>query len=204
MRVNRYYLLALAVSLAALFSLRLYLEAEEPELAEHILVVGFCAVLFILGILAWRGARKSGFEAVAAETKRLRRAGLLDSRSHRVGRALRIAESAVEGPHYLLEIEDGRVLYLAGQYLYQEDGEGLFPAERVTIVRHKEHGYVVELVCEGDRVELAADLPASPHVWEPYADGDLPDIAFDELLAACASTAHVDGKASRSCNHGQP
>ena len=192
MRVNRSYLLALAVSLAALFSLRFYLEKDDPELAERVLVFGFCAVLFILGILAWRGARKSGFDAVAAEMERLRRAGLLNTRSHQVARAFRIAESAVEGPHYFLELKDGHVLYLAGQYLYQEDGEGLFPAEHVTIVRHKEHGYVVDLVCDGGRVELAVDLPAAPYAWEPYADGDVLDIPFDELLADCISPAPAD------------
>lgn len=193
MRVNRYYLLALAVSLAALFSVRLYLEADDPELAERVLVVGFCAVLFTLGILAWRGARKSGFDAVAAETERLRRSGMLDSRSHRISRAFHVAESAVEGPHYFLEIEDGRVLYLAGQYLYQEDGEGLFPAARITIVRHKKHGYVVDLVCDGGHVALAADLPAAPRAWEPYADGDMLDTPFDELLADCGLAAQKDG-----------
>ncbi len=189
MRVNRCYLLALAVILAVLFALRLYLAPEYPELAERILVVGFCATLFVLGLLAWRGARQSGFDAVAAETERLRRAGLLDSRTYRIRRAFRIAESAVEGPHYFLETDESRVLYLAGQYLYQEDEDGLFPAAEITVVRHREHGYVVDLVCDGERVALNADLNATPAAWQSFADGDILETPFDKLLATCGQAA---------------
>lgn len=185
LRVNRCYLLALGAILAVLFATRLYLADTNPELGERILVVGFCATLFVLGLLAWRGARKSGFDAVAAETERLKNAGLLLSQPYVVQRAFRIAESAVEGPHYFLETDDGRVLYLAGQYLYQEDDNELFPTPAFTIVRHADHGYVVDLVCEGERLSLEADLPACPQSWDGLEDGQWLRGSFDELLAAC-------------------
>lgn len=188
LRVNRSYLLALGVILAALFTVRIYLADTQPELGERILVVGFCAALFVLGLLAWRGARQSGYDAVAAETERLRNAGQLVTQPYAIRRAFRIAESAVEGPHYFLETNDGRVLYLAGQYLYQEDGAELFPSPSIILERHAEHGYVVDLVCEGERLPLEADLPAAPRAWEGLEDGQWLEGTFDEQLAACRRT----------------
>lgn len=192
LRVNRSYLLALGVILALLFSIRLYLADQNPELGERILVVGFCAALFLLGLLAWRGARKSGFDAVAAETERLRNAGLLLTCSYTVRRAFRIAESAVEGPHYFLEMQDGRVLYLAGQYLYQEDSDELFPASEITLVRHREHNYVVDLICDGRHIPLEDDLPACASAWEGREDGQWLETTFDDQLAACRRAQHTN------------
>jgi hypothetical protein len=117
---------------------------------------------------------------------------LLQSTSFRADRAFRVDESADEGPHYLLELEDGGgILHLSGTYLYDYeplDGHPRhFPCTQFTVRRHAQLGYVVDLICDGLIIEPEVEAP-------PYSkmdfkslrvprDGDiLRDMDFDRLL----------------------
>ncbi|MCL4180209.1 MAG: hypothetical protein KJ072_21010 [Verrucomicrobia bacterium] len=97
---------------------------------------------------------KSAEEQIAE----LEQKGLLASESFSARRAFQVEEFEDEGSHYFMELEDGRVLYLNGQYLYDyaeisDDPElkqpRSFPCSRFTVRRHKSEGYVVDIVCEG-------------------------------------------------------
>ena len=82
----------------------------------------------------------------------LEKLGLLESTTFRATRAFGVEEFEDEGLHYFLELTDGRVLFLSGQYLYDyepisDDPETnqprLFPSTEFTVRRHKKEGYVV-------------------------------------------------------------
>jgi hypothetical protein len=94
--------------------------------------------------------------------RRLGAEGLLVASDFHARRAFGAREYDDEGPHYFVELDDGRVLYLNGQYLYDyepvNDGPGeneirLFPCTDFTVYRHKIEGYVVGLVCRGTPLE---------------------------------------------------
>jgi hypothetical protein len=94
--------------------------------------------------------------------RRLESKGLLVSSEFQVRRAFGVQESDDEGLHYFLELVDGQVLYLGGQYLYDyepitDDPEinqpRRFPCEAFTVHRHKTEGTVVDVVCRGTIIE---------------------------------------------------
>ncbi len=94
--------------------------------------------------------------------RRLEDEGLLVSLDFQACQAFGVREADDEGLHYFLELRDGRVLYLSGQYLYDyepisDDPEvnqpRRFPCTDFTVRRHKTEDYVVELVCRGRVIE---------------------------------------------------
>lgn len=73
-----------------------------------------------------------------------------------------------EGLHYFLELADGRVLFMSGQYLYDfepisDDPEmnqpRSFPCSEFTVRRHTKEGYVVDMVCGGTVLEPEVSAP---------------------------------------------
>lgn len=117
---------------------------------------------------------------------------LLQSTSFRADRAFRVDEFADEGPHYLLELENGGgILHLSGTYLYDYepvDGHPRhFPCTEFTVRRHAQLGYVVDLICDGLIIE--PEIEAPPYSKMDFKslrvprDGDiLRDLDFDQLL----------------------
>jgi hypothetical protein len=95
--------------------------------------------------------------------RRLEDKGLLVSSDFRARRAFGVGEAEDEGLHYFLELIDGRVLHVSGQYLYDyepisDDPElnqpRRFPCTDFTVRGNKAEGYVVELlVCRGRIIE---------------------------------------------------
>ncbi len=190
MRANKACVAALFAILSVLAAVNLALKNSRPDLGEKILVVGVCLTLFALGLISWVGARRSGHDACARERERLRGQGLLRRDEYRVTRAFRLAERLVEGPHYFLELADGRVLYLCGQYLYEEDASAIFPTGTFAVERHAVLGSVFDVLCEGARVPLAADLPASDRLEaDGWQDGEVRAVSFDALLAEYKNAA---------------
>jgi hypothetical protein len=94
--------------------------------------------------------------------------GLLVSETFQATRAFQVEEFEDEGSHYFIELADGTVLYLNGQYLYDyeqiTDEPALnrsrrFPCSRFTVRRHKTAGYVVEIACAGDVLQPECEAP---------------------------------------------
>ena len=115
---------------------------------------------------------------------------LLTSSSFCADRAFRVDECNGEGPHYFLELEDGGILHLSGNYLYDyEPGEGSprhFPCTRFTIRRHADLGHVVDIVCGGLIIEPEVEAP--PYTAWDFAHSVVPrdgqilrNLTFDQL-----------------------
>ncbi len=87
---------------------------------------------------------------------------LLVEQSFNALRAFAVKEYEDEGSHYFVELADGGVLFLSGQYLYDyepiEDDPDVkqprqFPCTEFTVRRHKTEGYVVEIAHTGTVLE---------------------------------------------------
>ena len=120
--------------------------------------------------------------------------GLLERQSFQAKRAFVVEEHGDEGLHYYIELADGRVLYLEGQYLYDytaiDDDPELnrprsFPCTEFEILRHKDEGYVLEIVCDGSVLEpevTAAAFRREEVRRGPPADGEIiADRSYDSL-----------------------
>jgi hypothetical protein len=107
---------------------------------------------------------------------------LLVSTSFRADRAFRVGEFGEAGPHYFLELEDGSILHLSGNYLYDyEPIDGAprhFPCTEFTVRRHTELGYVVDLICGGLVIEPEVEAP--PYTARDVAENGVP--ADGEIL----------------------
>jgi hypothetical protein len=120
----------------------------------------------------------------------LQRRNLLRSTEFSVDRAFRVDECNGEGPHYFLELENGGILHLSGNYLFDyEPGDGFqrhFPCTRFTVRRHADLGHVVDIICSGLIIEPEIEAPPySP--WE-FSHGLVPrdgqvlrNLTFDQL-----------------------
>jgi hypothetical protein len=115
---------------------------------------------------------------------------LLASSTFCADRAFRVDQCNGEGPHYFLELEDGGVLHLSGNYLYDyEPGDGSqrhFPCTRFTVRRHADLGHVVDIVCSGLIIEPEVEAP--PYTAWDFAHGMVPrdgqilrNLTFDQL-----------------------
>ena len=108
-----------------------------------------------------------------------------------------------EGLHYFIELVDGRVLFLSGQYLYDyepisDDPESnqprSFPCTEFTVRRHKNDGCVVDLLRAGTVLEPEIMAPAfGKQVWRANGipeDGQvITSTSYDELKREHAGAA---------------
>jgi hypothetical protein len=103
--------------------------------------------------------RRRSLEEIVVE---LEASGSLERRSFQAKRSFAVEEYEDEGLHYFIELADGHVLYLEGQYLYDytaiDDDPDInrprsFPCTEFEILRHKDEGYVLDIVCGGSVLE---------------------------------------------------
>jgi hypothetical protein len=115
---------------------------------------------------------------------------LLVSGNFCADRAFRVEECNGEGPHYFLELEDGGILHLSGNYLYDyEPGNASarhFPCTRFTVRRHVDLGHVVDIVCGGLIIEPEVEAP--PYSAWDFSHGMVPrdgqilrNLTFEQL-----------------------
>lgn len=155
--------------------------ARYPE--EHwpwwsvpaIMLALFGAMAFSMYAFNRRGLRPDfSRKTLAEQIAGLEGRGLLERRAFRAIRAFAVEELEDEGMHYYLELADGSVLYLSGQYLYDhepiEDDPELnqprsFPCTEFEMLRHKEEGFVLDILCTGSVLEPETTMP-------PYTRAD--------------------------------
>ena len=159
---------------------------------------GIAAVMAALMVLAlWlfnpRGSNPFGRMTEEEHLRELERLGLLESTAFRATRAFGVEEFEDEGLHYFLELTDGRVLFLSGQYLYDYEAnpdtgttQRSFPCTEFTVRRHKNEGYAVEIVCAGAVLEPEVMAPSfGKKVWQrnriPEDGQVITDIPYDRL-----------------------
>lgn len=136
------------------------------------------------------------FDGKTAEerVREMREQGLLVDEPYTAKRAFAVEEFEDEGSTYFVELTDGRVLFLNGQYLYEyepivDEAElnqpRLFPCTEFTVVRHKDNGFVVEIDCRGEVLEPEVTAPHLGEEWfgeEAPEDGEIiSDVAYDDL-----------------------
>ena len=57
-RANKWGIIALLVGGAVLFGFDLYLRPRDKQLADQVLTVGVCSLLFVVALASWISARK--------------------------------------------------------------------------------------------------------------------------------------------------
>jgi hypothetical protein len=159
-------------------------------------------LIVLVAIAQWlfnrRGTKAFGRRTKEEYLRELEALDLIESADFRATRAFGVEEAEDEGLHYYLELEDGRVLFLSGQYLYDsepitDDPGGnqprLFPCTDFTVRRHKKERYVVELQCRGRALEPEAVAHAFHRVAGSDGfpqDGELiADRTYDEVKRTC-------------------
>lgn len=164
------------------------------------------SVVVALILFNRRGYRPSApWKTIEEKIDELRQQGLLISEAFTARRTFQVEEYEDEGSHYFVELSDGRTLYLTGQYLYDfapiEDDPELnqprrFPCTAFTILRHKEAGYVVDILCSGEVLE--PELIAPPFTREDrrrdiLEDGTvISDTTYDKIKAQRLRTPNTN------------
>jgi hypothetical protein len=112
------------------------------------------------------GFRRKTLEGGIAE---LEAKGKLVRQRFDATRAFAVDQIEDEGPHYYIELVDGRMLYLNGQYLYDYESidddpelnqERLFPNTAFEVLRHRDTGYVIHIACSGLVLEPELTAPS--------------------------------------------
>jgi hypothetical protein len=166
-----------------------------PPIAMSAVMGGSLVALLVLAHLIFnRGWHLTRGPSLAE----LQARGLVREETYDARRVFEVAEHDDEGMHYFIELNDGRVLYLTGQFLYDfveitDDPEAnqpqTFPSARFTLKRHATSGAVLDLVPEGAVIRPEVVLP--PFSREAYRSGMVStdevklyaDRTYDDLLA---------------------
>jgi hypothetical protein len=121
---------------------------------EPWMTIALFASFILCGLLSWRLFRNRTPPAEYLTEEILMERGLIDVETFTAKRAFAIEEFEDEGPHYFLELADGRVLYLSGQYLYDLEEitgvpgwnqPGRFPCAHFQVKRHKLERYIASV-----------------------------------------------------------
>jgi len=130
-------------------------------------LIGISMPLLMLALIAAAFAlfNSSGSRSLIAQAntvETLEKKGLLVAEAFEAKRAFQLEEFEDEGAHYFIELVNGSVMYLNGQYLYdyepidddaQNNQSRKFPCTNFSVRRHKSEGYVVDIVCSGTVIE---------------------------------------------------
>jgi hypothetical protein len=114
----------------------------------------------------------------------------------RVTDAVRVEEAEDEGSSYYLELDDKRVLFLSGQYLYEPEEERRFPNTLVTVVRAPAAGIVFDVRCDGSDTSRPV-----PDNTEKETTSSASARRSSERSRAITSTCRSPG-AARFCSRG--
>jgi hypothetical protein len=134
--------------------------ALAPAIA---LLVSLGAAMFIFNGPGFRPSFSP--KSLAEQIADLERKGLVIRQSFKAIRAFSVEEFDDEGSHYYIELDNGNVLYLSGQYLYdfepitddpEINQERTFPCTEFEILRHRIAGYVLDILCRGMVLEPEA------------------------------------------------
>ena len=169
------------------------------------LVLIFTSIVVVYLFNPWWARWANPFWLMRPEEvfRRLEAEGLLVSSDFQARRAFGFEDLDAEALHYFLELADGRVLSLCGQYLYDfepisEDPDWnqprLFPCTDFSIRRHRTEGFLVELICRGAIIEPDLfDLPyRKQKKWtgRVLRDGQLiSDTTYGTLMASMSEDA---------------
>jgi hypothetical protein len=164
---------------------------RHSKLAAALVLIAF--VVLLAATMALFNVRARARRVSIAE---LEAHGLLVDRAYKARRAFEVEEFEDEGASFFIELLDGSVLFLSGQYLWDYDGKGKapqprrFPCSEFVVRRHVTEHWVAEVVCGGTVLEPECTSPPlfSGVFSDLFRENDLPadgDIVraktYDEL-----------------------
>jgi hypothetical protein len=157
-------------------------------------------VLFaVMAIFNGRSVLTLGYKTHAQYIRELEEKGLLELEQFRAKRCFQVEEYEDEGLHYFIELEDGTVLFVSGQYLYEYDPDPddaistrTFPCDYFTLRSHKQNGHVIDILCHG--VPTDPELVVDSLNWNQYSSSDM---LHDGKIIADRSYAEIRNELSK-------
>ena len=158
--------------------------------------IGFLCSFVVAGVLTALATRRMAKSSKPTENltiEQMEQQGLLVREKYEATRAFQVEEFEDEGCQYFIELTNGSVLFLCGQYLYDyEPMEGArtqarkFPCTEFTVLRDKRDGLIVDVVCGGTVIEPEGEAPhfteADFESGRTPADSDIiSNRTFDQL-----------------------
>jgi hypothetical protein len=142
------------------------------------------ATAFVLG--QWRARRQAARRAAARAREA---AAEVEVTRFEVQDAIAVEEFEDEGLHFYLLLDDGRTLFLSGQYLYDPAEQG-FPWRAFEIVRVPGEFWVLSVTRQGDALPPSRTRrPFTKEEWERDAvplDGTVASLDWAALKDAAA------------------
>lgn len=156
-----------------------------------------CALSFATGgTIAWFAMGRPSPKLTAFATPDYESLGLLTSRKFKAKRAFEVEPFEDEGPHFFIGLEDGKVLFLCGQYLFDyveitDDPDlaqaATFPSTEFEVRSHKNEHWTHSVICRGQYLKPEIKLPHySKRFMKKFGaptDGEVFEVSFDEMLA---------------------
>jgi hypothetical protein len=160
-----------------------------PRLVE---AAGPAALVVPAAAGAWFYVRTQRAErwVEAAATYRAELAdGVVEVTRYRALDAIAVAEAEDEGLSYFLRLEDGEVLFVSGQYLYEFE-DTTFPSSLFEATRTPTTRILLNFRPLGQYLKPSTERPPFAEAdWERFAildDGSLLDVPFESLRASAA------------------
>jgi hypothetical protein len=158
--------------------------------------LSLCALSFVSGgAIAWVAMGRPSLKLTSFDTPDYESLGLLTSRKFKAERAFEVEPFDDEGSHYFIGLDDGRVLFLCGQYLFDyteiTDDPDLaqaakFPSTEFEVRSHKDEHWTHSVFCRGRYLKPEAKLPHYSKLFlkkfGPPTDGEIFDVSFEEML----------------------
>ena len=129
-------------------------------------------------LLWWSHQRRLGaVYRTAAQQRQVDRSGDVEEWRVKVADAIEVEEWGDLGLNFYLALEDGRVLFLSGQYLYDDVEAGRFPNRDLVLVWSSGSRMLLDLRCEGEPFAASSKLPSftrpQHRAGEVPRDGDI-------------------------------
>src|SRR5258706_15511593 len=159
------------LGLSIFFISRFFPDALPAWIVVPLLVVGFFVFIFLgMALFHGKGPRRISAEKWTARIRELEEDGLLIHQAFWARRALQVDEFEDEGSHYFIELANGDVLFLTGQYLYDyvpqgsyvDDPAAVLPIYRIYDSAPQRKGFAVDVSRQGEVIE--------PEVLAPWFD----------------------------------
>lgn len=98
-------------------------------------------------------------------------------------KAIRVEELEDEGDGYFLHLNDGRTLFLRGQYLFDLEADKKFPCSEFEVVRGPRSGAILNLVCCGSYFPSQKIIASfrQPDLKAVPTDGDIITVPWEKI-----------------------
>lgn len=167
-RLESFVLKWIFIFMLSFIPLILCAEIFDLKLMDNIPVIMLWLVTTILITLsfAWREEMSWKKSLLYQDLER----GKVNVTECRPVNAIQIEEDGNNGTAFFLDIEDGKTLFLKGQYLNR--GQFSFPSTDFEIIKAPRSGIIVDLIIKGDY--LPPQDVRKPYTRDDYLDGKVP------------------------------